>query len=218
MGVDLKTRARRLEESIGVIRRLWSEDRVTHEGEFYQFADVSLNPKPIQNLPPIWTVSNVNMYTDDPKKLDVPLLRAARLADGWQTASRMPGVLQGSLGRIHHHLRELGRDPAQFDCCVQIIVNVNDDEQAAFDEAKRYLDEYYFADYADQDVRRFGAIGSPEECARVIQQLVDEGANYVTLRLATWQRRAMFDRVEKEVLPLITPRGARNGSGTATAG
>lgn len=45
----------RFEEGIAVIKRLWTEDRVTHEGRFHQFRDVHLTPHVVQRPhPPIW--------------------------------------------------------------------------------------------------------------------------------------------------------------------
>ena len=35
-------------ESLGVIQRLWAEDKVTHQGEIYQFENVSVQPRPTQ--------------------------------------------------------------------------------------------------------------------------------------------------------------------------
>jgi probable F420-dependent oxidoreductase len=45
----------RFEESMEVIRRAWTEERVTFKGEFFQFDDVLMTPKPYQRpRPPVW--------------------------------------------------------------------------------------------------------------------------------------------------------------------
>src|SRR6266498_3391788 len=56
--IQLSERAPRLEEGITILRRLWSEDHVSHEGRFYQFRDLTLEPKPVQTSPPIWIATN----------------------------------------------------------------------------------------------------------------------------------------------------------------
>ncbi|MEZ5206019.1 MAG: TIGR03619 family F420-dependent LLM class oxidoreductase [Acidimicrobiales bacterium] len=48
VGLDPSTRGRRLDEAIAVCRRLWTEDVVEHHGEFFDFAPVMFEPKPIQ--------------------------------------------------------------------------------------------------------------------------------------------------------------------------
>ena len=47
-GLDPATRGRRLDEALGVVKRLWSEPEVEHHGEFYDFGPVAFEPKPMQ--------------------------------------------------------------------------------------------------------------------------------------------------------------------------
>lgn len=55
VGVDIKKRGKMFTEQLEVITRLWTEERVTFEGEHYQLKDMTLEPKPIQQPgPPIW--------------------------------------------------------------------------------------------------------------------------------------------------------------------
>jgi len=55
VGVDRKRRGKLFDEQLEVITRLWTEKRVTFEGEHYQLKDMSLEPKPVQKpYPPIW--------------------------------------------------------------------------------------------------------------------------------------------------------------------
>jgi natural product biosynthesis luciferase-like monooxygenase protein len=54
-GVDMDQSRERFEEGVQVIKRLWTEDRVTHEGRFFQFEDIHLTPRPVQQPhPPVW--------------------------------------------------------------------------------------------------------------------------------------------------------------------
>jgi probable F420-dependent oxidoreductase len=54
LGMDFTTRGRRLEEQVGLLRRLWSEPVVTFEGEFDRMRAVAINPPPVQRPIPIW--------------------------------------------------------------------------------------------------------------------------------------------------------------------
>jgi len=47
-GLDPRSRGRRLDEALGVCKRLWSEEVVEHHGEFFDFGPVLFEPKPLQ--------------------------------------------------------------------------------------------------------------------------------------------------------------------------
>jgi probable F420-dependent oxidoreductase len=73
-GLDFHTRGRRVDESLAVCKRLWSEPEVEHHGEFFDFDPVAFEPKPVQRpWPPILVGA----------ESDAALRRAARAADGW---------------------------------------------------------------------------------------------------------------------------------------
>ncbi len=74
VGFDPRTRGRRLDEALGVCKRLWTEGAVEHHGEFYQFAPVAFEPKPVQRP---WPRIHVGGESE------AALTRAARDADGW---------------------------------------------------------------------------------------------------------------------------------------
>ena len=47
-GVPLSERAPRFNEAIGLMRRLWTEDRVTHQGRFYRVTDAGIGARPVR--------------------------------------------------------------------------------------------------------------------------------------------------------------------------
>jgi len=73
-GIDRTTRTDRFEESIEIIRALWSGEAVTHHGEFFQLDDVQTSTLPVQEPhPPIWIGAQAERS----------VRRAARFADAW---------------------------------------------------------------------------------------------------------------------------------------
>ena len=58
MGIRSAERVGRLEEGIVILRRLFHEKKVSHDGRFYRFEDVTLEPAPVQQPCPIWIASN----------------------------------------------------------------------------------------------------------------------------------------------------------------
>ncbi len=97
---EFKTRGRRLEEQVTLLRRLWSEPFVSYEGRWHQFERVGLNRVPTHRIP-IWFGTGTG---------DDVLRRVARLADGW-----IPnGDPAEPMVRLRRFLEEAGRDPATF--------------------------------------------------------------------------------------------------------
>jgi len=72
-GVDRKERAAWFDEAIGLMRRLWTEDHVTHDGARFHVEDVTLRPKPVQQPIDVWLGGQA------PSELR----RVGRLGDGW---------------------------------------------------------------------------------------------------------------------------------------
>ena len=73
-GVPMKRRARRFEQNLIAIKRLWTEDSVDMKGDHFELVGASCLPKPIQNPhPPVWIGANA----------DAALERVARLGDCW---------------------------------------------------------------------------------------------------------------------------------------
>jgi alkanesulfonate monooxygenase SsuD/methylene tetrahydromethanopterin reductase-like flavin-dependent oxidoreductase (luciferase family) len=74
MGVDMGTRVGRLTEGVELIKRLWTEERVTHEGKYFQVTDAGAGIRPKQApRPPVWLGGDV----------EAAVRRAARIADAW---------------------------------------------------------------------------------------------------------------------------------------
>lgn len=53
-GIDFKSRGRRLDEMIAVVRKLWTGEPVSHDGSFFKFPEVILSPAPKEPIP-IWS-------------------------------------------------------------------------------------------------------------------------------------------------------------------
>ena len=54
LNLDTKTRGRKTDEGLEIIRRLWAEDEVDFEGVHYRLSGASISPKPVQPDLPMW--------------------------------------------------------------------------------------------------------------------------------------------------------------------
>jgi probable F420-dependent oxidoreductase len=101
VGLDFATRGRRVDESIGVCQRLWSEEMVEHHGEFFDFGPVMFEPKPAQSPWPALHIGG-----DGP----AALRRAATVGNGWIPMNHELEDLPRAVARIADLQREAGRD------------------------------------------------------------------------------------------------------------
>ena len=111
-------RADRLEESVKVIRALWTQPRTTFEGQHYRLHEAVAEPKPVQQpYPPIWIGGS------GPKRT---LRITAQYADVWNAAGGSPEAVAASSAILDQHCADVGRDPAQIRRSVQVGVGEED--------------------------------------------------------------------------------------------
>jgi probable F420-dependent oxidoreductase len=104
MQQNFKTRGKRADEMLQIMRLLWSGEMVTYQGQHYQFDALEMNPAPSQ-LIPIW-IGGIS---------DPAMRRAARLGDGWVTDLQTSEDIIRSIARIQGWRREYGRQDLPFD-------------------------------------------------------------------------------------------------------
>jgi alkanesulfonate monooxygenase SsuD/methylene tetrahydromethanopterin reductase-like flavin-dependent oxidoreductase (luciferase family) len=198
--VDPKSRVRRMEEAVEIMRLTSLHESASYDGKYARFRDLTILPRPVQQPIPIWVTANPRLPHDFPSAFR----RVAKLGDGWMTTGGTPDTLLQQVGMIRGYARELGRDlPANFEVCVYYNINVNEDREAALAESKRFLDVYYTTDYPRDFLETWVAMGSPAQCIENIRGFIDAGATTITLRLTGYDQKKQFERVTEEVLPAL---------------
>lgn len=91
VGLDFDTRGVRVDEAIEVCQRLWSEEVVEHHGEFFEFAPVMFEPKPVQRPWP-----RLHIGGDGP----AAIRRAATVGDGWVPMNHSLEEIPPSIARL----------------------------------------------------------------------------------------------------------------------
>jgi probable F420-dependent oxidoreductase len=90
VGLDFASRGRRVDEALGVCRRLWSEPEVEHSGEFFRFPATAFEPKPVQQPLPIVVGGDA----------PASLARAAKFGSGWYPMNHTLEALPASLAKL----------------------------------------------------------------------------------------------------------------------
>ncbi len=190
-GVPREHRVRRFVEGIKVIKALWTQPKATVSGDFWNFTDVPMEPKPAQKPhPPIWFGA----------RTEVALKRAARLGDGWMgPGSSSSAEFVQHMEWIRRLLDEVKRDPATFSISKRVYIAVDDNRNIAEQRLRRW----FGARYKQPDMApRVSIFGSRTECVDQLGALVKAGAQHLLLD-------PVYDHVEQmellatEVVPAL---------------
>jgi probable F420-dependent oxidoreductase len=118
VGQSFHDRGARTDEIIGLLRRLWSEETIEHDGEHYQFAPIAFDPKPVQK-------KGIPIEVGGSSK--PALRRAGRLGDGWiEIGAKEFDVLEGMLAVVQEARRDAGREELPFEITTGIGRTVDD--------------------------------------------------------------------------------------------
>lgn len=188
-----RERLRVLEETLIVIKRLWTEETVTYDGEHLHFAGAFCDPKPIQQLPEIWVGGGGEKVT---------LRIAAEHADktNWQVGLdefvHKSKVLQ-------EHCDRVGRD---FDT----IVRTHGPDCRLFDtekDLKKWLAKpsggSLWGRGEDEDYVRDHFVGTPDQVVEKVQAYVDAGCREFVLWFRDFPESESLERFAAEVAPRI---------------
>jgi probable F420-dependent oxidoreductase len=193
--VPVNERGARLSEAIPLLRRLWSERPVAHQGRFYNFPEVHLTPGPARpGGPPIWCGG----------RSDAALRRAGRMADGWLAYVVSPERYAEGLAKIMAAAEAAGREIERYGTGIMLYCRIEDDYESALDVMAEDLSARYKMDFRGP-AKRYGAIGRPEDVAETIQGFLAVGVRHVSLDIAgpDEDRPAQLTRFAEEVRPLL---------------
>lgn len=136
--VPLKERVQRFTESVEIMRRLWTGERLTYRGKIFTVEDMGIGLKPIRpGGPPIWVAAVV----------DAAVKRAARTGDAWLiTNFAHLSVLVPQMKIYRDTLKEVGK-PFPDDVPITRECYIGPTRAAAFAECKAAL-EYKYGAYS----------------------------------------------------------------------
>ncbi len=117
LGRPFKERGARLNEGLDVCKSLWSEERPSFEGRYYNFRDVYFFPKPVQRPgPPIWVGGSA----------PVSLRRAARYGGAWHPHRPTFETFKEKLPKLHEYLEQEGRPRDALQIAAKLMLTFQD--------------------------------------------------------------------------------------------
>jgi probable F420-dependent oxidoreductase len=100
VGLDFGTRGARVDETLQICRKLWTDSTVSHHGRFFDFNEVMFEPKPVQaGGPPLHIGGDAA----------AALRRVAKYGDGWLPMNHSLDMLPSGLSTLHRLWAENGR-------------------------------------------------------------------------------------------------------------
>jgi probable F420-dependent oxidoreductase len=188
VGVGFGRRVGRMEESIEVMRRLWSGDAVSYEGRHFAFSDVRLVPPPKRpGGPPIWLAGS-----------GTALPRVARLADGW-----LPYPPEAATYAEERKLIGAATPALYATLCL------DDDQEKARHRLRTSIERYYNAPLEFVASVQALFAGTARQAADWLNGYVEAGARHVVIRLATDDHDAGLEEFGDKVLPLLREEARR---------
>ena len=169
-GLQAARRAARFAEGLRLMKRLWTDERVTFEGEFFKLQNASMEPKPLQKPhPPLWFGGH------HPNALR----RAVELGDGFIGAGSVStATFLGEVKLLKSLLEEAGRDPARFPLGKRVYIAVDHDRA----RAGRRLAEWFGAFYGKPELAAEVSVwGDPGECVERLAEITAAGVGFLML-------------------------------------
>jgi coenzyme F420-dependent glucose-6-phosphate dehydrogenase len=208
-----KERRLRMAESIELIRRLWREERVDFDGEYYKTSQATIYDRPEDEIP---------IYVAASGPLAAKL--AGRVGDGFIcTSGKDPQLYLDLLAKVVEGAEAAGRDHTQIRHMIEIKISYDRDKQQAYDnthfwaplaltpeqkegiedpiEMERVADEHL-----DQAHTRFIVSDDPDEIVEKIGVYLDLGFDDLLLHAPGPDQTRFIDQFAADVLPKLRER------------
>jgi len=196
-GIPHTERGARVNEGIDVVRTLWRDTPASFNGRFTRFESVSIDPKPVQQLPPIWIGG----------RSDAALARAGRQGDGWMSYVVQADRYAQSLDKIRAAAAAAGRSMDKFTAAHLVFITIGRDYEAAKRAWVGVLSKRYAQDF-EPLAKRYGVIGTAEQCAEQLERFRTAGCNYFVMSAIGDPRdeRAQHEAIATEIIPRFGSR------------
>lgn len=210
-------RVRRFEQCLEIVRRLWTEDKVTVDADVCKLSNVTLTCRPVQQPhPPIWIAANN----------DNAVRRAARLGDAWLVNPHTTmAEITRQMALYREELRRVGKPAPRVTPLIKEIYCARD-RRTALETAGPYLAAKYksYASWGQDAVLPGGdtfhqpfesllrdrfVLGSPEECYEQLRSCWEAaGADFLFFRthwsgMPVGQALSSMRLISDELLPAL---------------
>jgi alkanesulfonate monooxygenase SsuD/methylene tetrahydromethanopterin reductase-like flavin-dependent oxidoreductase (luciferase family) len=163
-GVDPRTRGRRMNECLQILRALADGEPISFDGEFFSLRDAQIVPAPIPTIPII--VGG---------RSDAAVRRAGRFGDGWTGLWVLPHRFSSAVERIAEHAIDAGRDPSGFEHAINVWCGFGPSRDVARVHLSAEMERFYNAPF--EPFERFAPYGTPQDVAEFLHPYIEAGCS-----------------------------------------
>lgn len=163
-GVDPKTRGRRMDECLQILRCLAEGGSTTFDGEFFSLQGAQILPAPSPRIPLI--VGG---------RSDAAVSRAARLGDGWLGIWVSPHRFATVRDSINQKASEVGRDSSCFEHALNVWCGFSSRREAARELLSVQMQGFYQMPF--EPFERYSPYGTPEQVAEFLSPYIGAGCS-----------------------------------------
>ena len=198
LGLRMKDRGKMSDETLAVIKRLLTEKKVTHQGKFFQFQDVTIGVPPGGLAPiPIWYGAEWHNGIAD--RVSV---RTAKFCDGFIPLGVPADAYPEVRGKIETYAHQEGRDLSSFTWGLYLWCLLGDSWEEARGEAERLLQVKLGPDWRLENPESY-ALGTPNDFIETIEKYISAGVSYFIISPVCIGDQVMsqYETLAREVLP-----------------
>jgi coenzyme F420-dependent glucose-6-phosphate dehydrogenase len=213
---EFKERYARLREAVRLIRRLWREERVTFDGDYFQTTDATVYDRPEQPIPIYVAAGGPQMAKYAGRAGDGVICTSGKGMDLY-TERLMPAVDEG--------IAAAGKDPDGFDRMIEVKLSYDRDPQLALENTRFWAplalspeqksglhDPREMARAADelpieQVASRWIVTSDPDEAVAAIKQYVDAGLTHLVFHGPGHDQRRFLTQFGEDLLPRLRALG-----------
>ena len=191
-GVDPDRYAARFTEGVELMKALWTQPRVTFDGEFWQLRDAAMEPRPFQKPhPPLWFGANS----------PTALRRAVRLGDGFFGAGATPTArFAEQVQLVREALAAAGRAATDFAIAKRLYIAIDEDAGRARRRMNDAMENLYGRRVPD--IEAAAIAGTPADCVAAVREVAAAGAELI-LFTAMFEQAEHAERLAAEIIPQL---------------
>jgi len=189
--IPYEHRGSRAVEQVQLMKRLWTEENVTHKGKFFNVENLTVGPRPIQKPhPPIWTGGSAA----------AALKRAGTWANGFICGSSAIPDFPTTWEKVSAHARAAGRNPNDIEKAGLTFMAIDDDQAKAVKRVEDYVMRYYGR--LRSDVANTSLVGSPAAVLDRTEAFLSRGLDTLIIGVADPDPRQL-DVFGEKILPRL---------------
>ena len=167
-GVDPKTRGRRMDECMRIVRDLLRGEAVNHQSEFFDLDAALITPTPTEPIPIV--VGG---------RSDAAISRAGRLGDGWFGVWVSPGRFAQAVAQMEEAAAAVDRDAPRWRNVLNVWCGVGKDGGEARSFLAPAMEAFYQLPY--ERFEKWSPAGTSEEIADFLVPYVEAGCSTFNL-------------------------------------